>query len=231
MSVDNVAIKSGLALIRGKNVRGLRTRGQLLDAALAQFSEHGFAATRVADIAGRAGVSTGNFYRHFTSKGEIFLETLEGPFEALRESSRRVAGGDTLDHQGLFAAHRAFLATYTEHRGLFRAVFEAAASREDASVTQAWLRTRRLFIDRTTHWLRSLHARGLAGEGDWPAIAEVLCSAADQTAHVNVGLPDTEPTAEELDRIAAALAHVWLAAIPTPAPLHPRAHPRANPHV
>lgn len=229
MSVESTAVKGGLALIRGKNVRGVRTRAQLLDAATAQFSEHGFAATRVADIAGRAGVSTGNFYRHFTSKGEVFLEALGGPFEALRESSRRVAGVDTLSHQGLYAAHRAFLATYAEHRGLFRAVFEAAASREDASVTEAWLRTRQLFVDRTTHWLDTLHARGLAGEGDWSAIAKVLCSAADQTAHVEVGLPEAVPTSDDLDRIAAALAHVWLASIPAPEPLHSHApNPRAE---
>ncbi|HEY9025875.1 MAG TPA: helix-turn-helix domain-containing protein [Burkholderiaceae bacterium] len=45
---------------------------QILDAALALFSEHGFAAARMDDIARRCGLSKGGLYAHFASKDEVF---------------------------------------------------------------------------------------------------------------------------------------------------------------
>ena len=48
---------------------------EVLDAALALFTEKGFAATRVEDIAGRAGLSKGAVYLYFPSK-EAILEAL-----------------------------------------------------------------------------------------------------------------------------------------------------------
>jgi AcrR family transcriptional regulator len=50
---------------------------QILDAALQAFSEHGYAATRIDDIAAVAGLSKGGIYTHFKSKDEIFEALLE----------------------------------------------------------------------------------------------------------------------------------------------------------
>lgn len=49
--------------------------GEVLDAALIEFSKHGFAATRMDDVARRAGLSKGGLYAHFASK-EHLLEAL-----------------------------------------------------------------------------------------------------------------------------------------------------------
>ena len=46
--------------------------GELLDAALEIFVEKGFAATRVEDVARRAGVSKGTVFLYFPSKEELF---------------------------------------------------------------------------------------------------------------------------------------------------------------
>lgn len=58
--------------------------GELLDAALALFVEKGFAATRVEEVAARAGVSKGTLFLYFPSKEELFKavvrETLSGRF-------------------------------------------------------------------------------------------------------------------------------------------------------
>lgn len=48
-------------------------RALLLEAALASFSEHGYHATAMDDIAGRAGVSKPVLYQHFDSKLELYL--------------------------------------------------------------------------------------------------------------------------------------------------------------
>jgi AcrR family transcriptional regulator len=45
---------------------------EILDAALACFSEKGFAATRMDDIARRAGISKGTIYLYFQSKEAVF---------------------------------------------------------------------------------------------------------------------------------------------------------------
>ena len=45
---------------------------EILDAALAVFAEKGFAATRMDDIAARAGVTKGTIYLYFDSKEEVF---------------------------------------------------------------------------------------------------------------------------------------------------------------
>ncbi|KAF1710150.1 TetR family transcriptional regulator [Pseudoxanthomonas sacheonensis] len=50
-------------------------RKQILEAALAEFSAMGFAATSISRIAGRVGISKANVYVHFSSKDQIF-ETL-----------------------------------------------------------------------------------------------------------------------------------------------------------
>ena len=46
--------------------------GELLDAALDLFVEKGFAATRVEEVAARAGVSKGTLFLYFQSKDELF---------------------------------------------------------------------------------------------------------------------------------------------------------------
>ena len=46
--------------------------GELVDAALALFSRRGFAATRLEDVAARAGVSKGTVYLYFESKEQLF---------------------------------------------------------------------------------------------------------------------------------------------------------------
>ena len=49
-------------------------RAQLLDAALALIAEQGYGGCSVAEVAARAGVSTGTVYRYFSNKGELFAE-------------------------------------------------------------------------------------------------------------------------------------------------------------
>ncbi len=52
-------------------------RQALLDAALNEFSERGFAATRMQTIAERAGLSKGTLYLYFSSKEALFAALIE----------------------------------------------------------------------------------------------------------------------------------------------------------
>lgn len=51
--------------------------GQILDAALQEFSQAGYAGARMDDIALRAGLSKGGLYAHFDSKEAVFEALLE----------------------------------------------------------------------------------------------------------------------------------------------------------
>ena len=53
-----------------------RTRGELLDAAAKVFSERGYEGASVAEIAERAGRTTGAIYAHFPTKEALFLALL-----------------------------------------------------------------------------------------------------------------------------------------------------------
>lgn len=70
--------------------------GELLDAALALFVEKGFAATRVEEVAARAGVSKGTLFLYFPSKEELFKavvrETIAGRFSEWNDELTRFEG-------------------------------------------------------------------------------------------------------------------------------------------
>jgi AcrR family transcriptional regulator len=66
-----------------------RRPGELLDAALALFVERGFAATRLDDVAARAGVSKGTLYLYYASKDELFKAVVRENLVPLIENFRR----------------------------------------------------------------------------------------------------------------------------------------------
>jgi len=80
---------------------------EILDAALAVFTENGFAAARVEDIAIRAGLSKGAIYLYFPSKDAMLKALIERSVGALaRAGEQMVASGAASDPE---AAYRAVL--------------------------------------------------------------------------------------------------------------------------
>src|SRR6202045_1862567 len=56
--------------------RAAERRQAIIDAALDEFVARGFAATRLDDVAKRAGVAKGTIYLHFTDKEALFQELI-----------------------------------------------------------------------------------------------------------------------------------------------------------
>ena len=77
-----------------------RTRERILDAAAAAFRERGFAATRLSDIADRAGLQAPSLYYHFGSKEELIEVVLglgvERTFEQVKRNVSAVPKDDPL---------------------------------------------------------------------------------------------------------------------------------------
>ncbi len=59
-----------------------RKRVAIVDAAIAEFREHGFDATSMDRIAATAAVSKRTVYNHFPSKDELFAEILQRMWES-----------------------------------------------------------------------------------------------------------------------------------------------------
>src|SRR5512139_3543172 len=58
----------------GRAARAAERRAAIVEAALEEFTTRGFAATRLDDIARRAGVAKGTIYLHFKDKESMFEE-------------------------------------------------------------------------------------------------------------------------------------------------------------
>ena len=66
--------------------------GEIAAAALEVFAEKGFAATRLEDIAARAGVSKGTAYLYFDSKEALFKAAVEAAMLPALEAAEALAG-------------------------------------------------------------------------------------------------------------------------------------------
>jgi AcrR family transcriptional regulator len=201
--------------VRTGNARGRRTRAIMIEAATGCFAEYGYERTRIADIVARAGVSQGNFYRHFESKREIFLEALRPGLDALLEARSGLA--DHSDADNLAADTLGYLRTDSRHRHILRVMREAAAVRSDG-FDEMWLDLRSGFVARTQGWLERLHAGGRIGQADFPTLAAALGAMVEQVAYVQIGLPERTPRDEEIQRIARTLGEIWHRALPDPTP-------------
>ncbi len=62
---------------------------ELVDAALDLFVEHGYAATRLDDVAARAGVSKGTLYLYFAGKEDLFKAVIRETIVPLIDERRR----------------------------------------------------------------------------------------------------------------------------------------------
>ncbi len=108
-----------------RTARGEATRQKLLDSAEGLFGTGGYHATSVTDITRRAGVGQGTFYLYFHGKDEVFGALVRDLSHRLRLAiAREVSGIEgrlAVEEAGL----RAFLRFASEHRDLYRIVFES----------------------------------------------------------------------------------------------------------
>jgi AcrR family transcriptional regulator len=111
-------------------------RTAILDAALTAFSQKGYYATSLDDIAREAGVSKALIYEHFASKQELHADLIA---RNARELTQRVAGAlsgveieATLER--LATGLEAFFAFVEERRDAWRMLFRDAADPESSAV-------------------------------------------------------------------------------------------------
>lgn len=105
----------------------------LLEAAERVFSERGYHATSIRDIATAAGFSVGGVYQFFASKDELYLKVVDNQwayfFTLLNDASK----ADHFDAR-LLALTEAMFTAFEERRGFFK-VFLSERGRLSASFT------------------------------------------------------------------------------------------------
>jgi AcrR family transcriptional regulator len=194
-----------------KTRRGAQTRQRLVEAAATVFSEYGYSAARIADMVRMAGISHGNFYRHFPGKDEALLAVLEEPLAELRRASGR--DPEPVHHRGLdlgelIRANTNYFAVYARQRHLFRVMREAAAVNPDFA--RLWLSVRQGFVGRTAHWLAALVEAGQLEPGvDVDLLAETLGSMMEHLAYVQIALPAELPRPETIDALGRVTGESW----------------------
>ena len=67
----------------------IRSRQQIMSAAVKCFDEHGYSETSIADIMNKAGLGVGTFYNYFASKEELLFALLERIEDELIELAER----------------------------------------------------------------------------------------------------------------------------------------------
>jgi AcrR family transcriptional regulator len=86
-------------------------RGRMLDAMAQSVAEKGYAATTVADVVGRAGVSRKTFYEHFRDKEDCFLEAWDAGVQILLDAVAEATTAVDDWRDGVRAGTRAYLET------------------------------------------------------------------------------------------------------------------------
>lgn len=114
-----------------------RTRNQLVEAAMACFSEYGYEGTTVEAITQRAGVAKGTFFNYFETKGDVLRYVGAVQEEWMLEEIRRIEAnpGDSI----IDALMELMVKTATRlplSRPLVRAMFQATLQTPEETATQ-----------------------------------------------------------------------------------------------
>jgi len=129
--------------------------GDIVTAALDAFVENGFAATRLEDIAERAGVSKGTLYLYFESKEALFKAAIRETIVPILERAEQRADAFTGSSRDLLAeTFHGWWSAINESRmsGLPKLVLAEATNFPDAA---------RVYFDEVVARLRALFARVL----------------------------------------------------------------------
>ncbi|PZU12389.1 MAG: TetR/AcrR family transcriptional regulator [Sphingobium sp.] len=195
--------------------KGAMTRVKLIDAGRKAFSAYGYEAARVADVARIAGVSHGNFYRHFTDKDDLLHAVLEELHEGLRRPSPiKRAGYNPGLFEEMVERNTGFFHIYAAHRDMLRVAREAAAKPSPNPFLKTWLEMRVPFIERNRRWMERLQKAGsIDAAVNVSLMAEALGSMIEQLAYVHIGLPEKVPTKDELDELGRTCGLIWFRSI------------------
>ena len=96
------------------------SRDRVLAAARSSFSEHGYEAASIADIATRAGVAEGTIYTHFSSKRDLLEQVIRTFYEPLIEETAAILAALSTTYERLRFLIRQQLRAFAQQPDLCR---------------------------------------------------------------------------------------------------------------
>jgi AcrR family transcriptional regulator len=149
-------------------------RELIVDAAMAQLAEGGYASASVAGVARRAGVATGSVYRHFPSKSDLLAEV----FRRCAQAEVDVLRGMAVRGQPVTERLAAWVEAFAR-RALAEPVraYALIAEPVDPAVEAERLVFRRAYADLFATALRDGQARGEIDAGDADLVAAAIVGA------------------------------------------------------
>ncbi|WP_327583334.1 TetR family transcriptional regulator [Nonomuraea sp. NBC_00507] len=182
------------------------TRKALLRAALAVFSERGYAAATLAGIAERAGVTRGAAYHHFHDKAALYLATIS---ELWAEAAAPVWGTLDGDEPVMERMRRFLVAFFTalERDATLRQAFALSMrSAEGLPELETGLRDKRIMMEGWKRGLMELLAgAGLRDEVSAEAAALTIITSVNGTAATWLACPDLFSPADQAEALADAV--------------------------
>ncbi|MBX5468909.1 MAG: TetR/AcrR family transcriptional regulator [Thermoleophilaceae bacterium] len=180
-------------------------RGRMLGAMAEAVAEKGYAATTVADVVGRAGVSRKTFYEHFRDKEECFLAAWDVGVQMLLDAIADATQTDDW-RAGLRAGVRAYLETLSAEPAFARTfMIEVLAAGPAALERRAEVHRR--FAEQ----LRELYARAREQHPELPEPPAEVFSAIVGAVHELTWERVREDRFDELVDLAPVIAYLEVA--------------------
>jgi len=209
LTVKNHIANSGHKGVRSN--KGARTRERLLVAAVDVFDRDGYVNARVTDVAERAKISHGAFYRYFSNK-ESILEAILGELEAEFWEESRVRLHPANPKEAILQATAGYFQAFQRNAVKWRVLVEAAAT--NRRFLEQWMRTRGRFIERIRARIERDIEAGTARPVDAGLAASALAAMTEYFAYLWLSLDGDAVRADfSLDRGMETVADLWYQAL------------------
>jgi AcrR family transcriptional regulator len=142
--------------MKTKNSKHAKTpsrRQEIIQGALACFTELGFAQTSIADIRRRSNASTGSIYHHFKSKEQLAAQVYLEGISDYQEGILAVLEEQQSARDGIFAVIRYHLEWVGKHPDWTRYLFQKAHATFMASAPDVFAGLNAEFMKRCARWL------------------------------------------------------------------------------
>jgi AcrR family transcriptional regulator len=206
------ASRRGIAKPRTARTRapaGL-TEQRLVQAAYEVFAAKGYVRATVQDIIALAGCSRGAFYLYFRSTDDVFERVVQQVVDELVAATRERAGRTLRER--VDAGNRRYLEMFARHRGVMRALAEAAYV--NPRIGQLQSRLRSAYLRRVRDHLARHAAAGRCRPIDADAATLALGMMVEGAAQawVVTGLEPFE-RALDLERVCRQIGDIWCRAV------------------
>jgi len=181
----------------------------IVDAALEVFRDKGYANTRMADVARRAGVSYGLVYHYFTSKEMLFNVIVEGWWSRLYQMLKDEGVSNTGCREKLENIISFFLDTYAEKQTLV-SIFVTEVSRSSVYHRAGGLAKFRTFFSLTEEIMEEGQKKGFLRSDMGPHYLTYIFLGAIEAFISIMVLGKEEVTRERRDRTINGIIEVFL---------------------